>query len=184
MQENTKLVLLFIGATRQMLPIVTRGIAEDIINATLTSSELWKRLHKRFLTVNRRLTTTRTDEVCDDDYTHHCLMQKEWAKRLLVIGEGVPNEDVHEMCHFISNEPSLSTKEIYQKYGLLEMQYYTTAEESIDEATEWLYPEKNVNDPNVAKHRVILAITNKWVNYYWNTYMQSLNKNEYNYYAD
>ena len=72
------------------------------------------------------------------------------------------------MCHLISIEHSLSTKEIYQKYGLPEMHYYTTDEDSIDKATEWLYPDKNVKDPIVAKHRVILAITNERVNY-WNT---------------
>ena len=189
MQENIKLVWLFIGDTRQTLPIVTRGRAEGIINATLTLSELWESLHKRFLTVNRRLTMTRTGDMSDADFAHHCLMQKKWAKSLLAIGEGVPNESVQDMRDFISIEPSLSTKEIYQKYGLPVMQYYTTAEESIDRTTEWLYPNKNVNDPNVAKHRVILAITNERVNY-WKTYMQSFNTNESNilqshdYYAD
>ena len=94
MQENTKLVWLFIGDTRQTLPIVTRGRAEDIINATLTSSELWQSLYKRFLAVNRRLTMTRSDGISGVDYAHHCHKQSKWAKILLTIGEGVPNEDV------------------------------------------------------------------------------------------
>ena len=98
MQENMKLVWVFIGDTRQTLPVVTYGKPQDIINATLTSSYLWHRFDKFFLTKNRRLTMTRTDDMTDSDYDFHCTKQEQWAKLLLVFGEGISNHDITNVC--------------------------------------------------------------------------------------
>ncbi len=69
------------GDRRQILPVVKRGSRADIVDACLTSSELWKNIHIMKLTKNMRLQTAGKDA-------------EEFAEKLLSIGEG--REPIHE----------------------------------------------------------------------------------------
>jgi hypothetical protein len=69
------------------------------------------------------------------------------------------------------------------------MEYYLDTEEGINEAIQWLYPDGNVLADNIAKNRVLLAMSNERVNY-WNEKLQQLNPNimhslrSHDYFAD
>jgi PIF1-like helicase len=189
MQENIKLVWVFIGDTRQTLPIVTYGKPQDIINATLTSSYMWNRFDKYFLTENRRLTMTRTEDMTDSAYNFHCMKQEQWAKLLLVFGEGTPDHDITDVCELVENVTTTCISEHVQRYSLPTMKYYLDTEKGIEEAIQWLYPERNVISNNIAKDRVLLAMSNDRVNF-WNGKLQELNPNQlhclrsHDYFAD
>jgi len=189
MKENIKLVLIGIGDTKQTLPIVTYGRPEDIINATLTSSFLWQKFEKYFLKENKRLIMARNPEMSDSDYEFHCGKQKEWSQTILVYGEGVPNPDITNVCELIEEVKTMSFSERVQRYSLPEMQYFLDTDEGVDEAIQWLYPTGNVIADNVAKDRVLLAMSNERVNY-WNAKLQELNPNRlhsirsHDYFAD
>ena len=189
MKENMKLVWVWIGDTRQTLPIITYGKPEDIIHATLTSSYLWNRFDKYFLTINRRLTMTRNINMTDDDFNFFSRKQEQWAKTLLVFGEGVADPDITEVCELIEDVLTNSSSECVQRYALPDMKYYLNTESDIEKAIEWMYPNKNVLEDNIVRDRVLLAMSNERVDY-WNTELQKLNPNplhclrSHDYFAD
>jgi hypothetical protein len=50
------LTVLFGGDFRQILPVIPRGSREDIINASIRKSRIWRHIHVFHLTQNMRLT--------------------------------------------------------------------------------------------------------------------------------
>ncbi|XP_052620798.1 uncharacterized protein LOC111886898 [Lactuca sativa] len=73
-------VIVFGGDFRQILPVIPAGSRQDIVNASLSSSYLWKQCKVYQLTKNMRLTVG----------SHTSAIQKtmDFAKWLLDIGEG------------------------------------------------------------------------------------------------
>ena len=124
-----------------------------------------------------------------NDYDFHRQKQEQWAKLILVYGEGVPDPTVTGVCYLTEIVQSTSVNERVHRYALPEMKYYLDTEESIEEAIEWLYPDKNVLANNIAKDRVLLAMSNDRVNF-WNVKLQELNPNRlhslrsHDYFAD
>lgn len=88
MQINTKLVVVFFGDTRQILPVIKGGRAQDIIKATLTSSLLWEEITVVHLIENKRLQYPRSPGMSDEIYNRHVSKQKQWGQALIMIGEG------------------------------------------------------------------------------------------------
>ncbi|KAH7657562.1 DNA helicase protein [Dioscorea alata] len=69
------------GDFRQILPVIQYGSKEDIINATITQSQLWKECKVLKLNTNMRLHRNNLDEESRDQL-------REFAEWLLQIGDG------------------------------------------------------------------------------------------------
>jgi hypothetical protein len=178
MKHNRKIVWLFIGDTRQILPIVKWGTPHDIICANLTSSRLWKSFTIYFLTENKRLTTVRTLQMSDTMYFEFCSKQIEFSKMLLIFGEGNSTNDMNHICNYIGNVDTEYKMERISKYELPNTKYYNHNEtEEIKSAIEWMFPNNDVTNPAYNISRVILAITNNRVDF-WNDYIQGYNPSE------
>nr|GEZ81568.1 ATP-dependent DNA helicase PIF1-like [Tanacetum cinerariifolium] len=59
-------VVLFGGDFRQILPVITNGDRQDVVNATINSSYLWEKCTVLRLTVNMRVSETVDDEEVDE----------------------------------------------------------------------------------------------------------------------
>jgi ATP-dependent exoDNAse (exonuclease V) alpha subunit len=71
--------MVFCGDWRQCLPVIPRGLKEDIVKACLTRSQaIWSKIKVLQLTENMRLEATRED--------------RDFAKWLLEVGEGLHTE--------------------------------------------------------------------------------------------
>ena len=178
MKNNRKIVWLFIGDTRQILPIVKWGTPHDIICANLTSSRLWKSFTTYFLTENKRLTTVRTSLMSDSMYSEFCNKQIEFSKMLLIFGEGNSTNGMNHICNYIGNVDTEYKMESISKYQLPNTKYYKHDEtEEIKSAVEWMFPNNEVINPAYNISRVILAITNNRVDF-WNDYIQGYNESD------
>jgi hypothetical protein len=132
---------------------------------------------------------TRDVNMTDDEFNQFSKKQEQWAKTLLVLGEGVVNPEITEVCELIENVYTNSSSECVQRYALPDMNYYLNTESDIEKAIEWLYPNKNVLADNIARDRVLLAMSNERVDF-WNAELQKLNPNQlhclrsHDYFAD
>ncbi|KAH7665557.1 DNA helicase protein [Dioscorea alata] len=80
------------GDFRQILPVIQYGSKEDIINATITQSQLWKECKVLELNTNMRLYRNNLDEESRDQL-------REFAEWLLQIGDGNPIQSIIEAIY-------------------------------------------------------------------------------------
>jgi hypothetical protein len=189
LSQNQSLVVIVIGDTRQILPVIEHGTAEDIIGATLTSSPIWAKFKTFFLVENKRLSQLAnaiTDFSSAEDRSF-AKGQAEYANMILRIGNGEFNN---------ADETTISLMQKVdgpQKINIIalpNMAYYHKDEE--DAAIDWLHPEvvtstdsqtgkqtrkrTSLQDLAQLKDRAILATKNERVDY-WNQRIQKLNTN-------
>ncbi|KAH7665744.1 DNA helicase protein [Dioscorea alata] len=138
------------GDFRQILLVIQYGSKEDIINATITQSQLWKECKVLKLNTNMRLHRNNLDEESRDQL-------REFAEWLLQIGDAIVtpyNETVDILNETISNEIEADE----QKY--LSSDYISKASTSADAnaplyTTEFLNTLKFTGIPN---HELTLKI--------------------------
>ncbi|CAH9133135.1 unnamed protein product [Cuscuta epithymum] len=147
--------VVFGGDFRQILPVVTKGTRQNIVNATINSSYIWHVCLVLRLTKNMRL------QSLTDDSEYEDLL--EFAKWILSLGDGIAEEDNDG---FVNDQIS---KEILLECG----------GDPIATIVQSTYPnfENIVNDPNYLQERAILAPTFDVVDAI-NEYMTSMNVNE------
>ena len=184
--SNKKLVWLIIGDTRQTLPVIKNGTAEDIIGATITSSFLWSRFTVVFLSENKRLTAHQAGLTDDSTAAEResAASQRLYAQAILEIGEG-RCESADFMCNVLERKTRSTTTHIL---ALPHIEYYTTDDDECKDAIEWLHP-GNTLDHDGVRTKTILAVTNERVDY-WNEAIQAINPNaphvllSHDYFAD
>jgi hypothetical protein len=174
LQHNSTLVWVFIGDTRQILPVIEWGTPRDIIGATFTSSPVWRRVQKMFLKTNLRLRALQdgVDDSTSDEDREHARMQAVYANAILEIGEGRPATD-----SFIMNiKQERDQASVTNTFALPHVGYFSNMEEECNAAVEWLHPARNLQAEGSLKNKTILAVTNERVDY-WNAKLQELNPN-------
>ena len=175
LQHNSTVVWVFIGDTRQILPVIEYGSAQDIIGATFTSSPLWRVVKKVFLKTNLRLRALQesVDENTTSEAREHARMQGVYAQAILEIGEGRPSTD-----SFIMNiKQEKDQASVINTFALPHVELYRNNEAELDMAVEWLHPGGDLQAEGALRTKTILAVTNECVDA-WNTRLQRLNKNK------
>ncbi|XP_057790213.1 uncharacterized protein LOC131007083, partial [Salvia miltiorrhiza] len=79
--------IVFGGDFRQILPVIPKGTRQDVVNATINSSYLWKSCTVLRLTKNMRLGNARTNE--------ESIQLEQFAKWIASVGDGIlggPND--------------------------------------------------------------------------------------------
>jgi len=84
-------VIVFGGDYRQILPVISKGRREDIVNACLCRSHLWLHIKIMKLTINMRLRKAASDT--------DAAIQTEFADWLLKVGEGRIDQVQHDNCY-------------------------------------------------------------------------------------
>jgi len=186
--RNKKLVVLCIGDTRQVLPVIEGGTPQDIIGATLTSSHLWHKFTLYFLVENKRLTQlastiTETSTLEEREFANG---QALYASTILQLGDGCFSLDDESIVNLMEKVEGPAKVNVI---GLPNVAYFPTSEE--DEALNWLHPlvetgvdfegkaiksRPSLDDDLELKDRAILATKNERVDY-WNAKIQRLNPN-------
>ena len=185
MKNNKKIFWVFIGDTRQCLPIIKYGSVQDIIDAVFVSSFSFKNFEKLFLTDNKRLQFIRPEGMSNEIFEMHSKKQREYEDLLLLFGSGIESDNLKDMCYIHERIKTDSNLESRIKYVLPEMNFFlNNGEDSINKALEWLY-DGNYNP----KDYMILTVFNERVDF-WNNLIQSQNVNEsfvlksHDYFAD
>ena len=153
-------VIILIGDSRQLPPVIVHGERIDIVSASIKSSYLWPRFTVFKLTQNMRLRG-----ILDNSQER----QRNYAETLLAIGEG-RTDSIHAppLCGDDNSDG-------HMLYALPMISHFIGDEEGIKEATEFILP--GGFDPDTMYKRTILATTNEKVDK-WNETIQDLNPNE------
>jgi hypothetical protein len=170
-------VLICMGDFRQILPVVKRAEAEEVIQACISSSYLWYEFKLLTLTKNMRLQKLH-DELQqillvhgndDDEYKKALDMlqrQKNYGDLLLQVGER--NQGHYDMD--IMNEDDDTHQQIIRFNSI---PFFTDVQ--FDEAIDFLYP--NGLDPDSIATSCMLAATNEQCDI-WNERIQQRNNQE------
>ena len=173
MIPNQKLFWIFIGDTRQCLPIIKYGSVQDIIESVFIKSIEFYRFEKIFLTENKRLQYVRPEKMLNKEFKMHFKKQKQYEDLLLLMGAGIENKSLKKVCYIgeiIDTESHLEKK---VRYVLPEMKYFLNdGEDSVTAALKWLS-----EDGYNPKDNIILSVFNERVDY-WNNLIQQLNPKE------
>ena len=173
MNGNTTLVWVFIGDTRQILPVIENGADLDIIGATFTSSSRWPDVERCFLKTNLRLRALEAAVTSDTDpiAREAARMQGLYGAAIIELGEGRPSSDAFMMN--LRQEKQAAT--LTHTMALTHTDYFVNTEEGCRDAIEWLHPGGDLSrGDNSLRDRTILAITNERVDF-WNSKIQQLN---------
>ena len=135
------------------------GYKNEVINAIISSSPLWRQFEIKKLTQNMRLQGLR-----DNPNNAEFIQQSGYATFL----ESISTNTESESCRILD----VVDEDTYI-IGVKNVDYYT--DEDKEEAIEYLYPNKEY-DSSVAISNVILASTNSAVDE-WNSSIQSMNPN-------
>jgi hypothetical protein len=164
-------LFVFFGDFRQILPVVKKGTATDILAATISSSSLWPEFEVEVLTQNMRLTALQNNLSSDTTPEEQLEYQKQlrYNNSLLALAEGGESDD----CIIVKQDTTLLERK--SQVALKGIQYFVNNEESKLQAYNWLYPDGF--SPDVATDNCILAATNASGDI-WNSYIQSKNPNE------
>ncbi|XP_057763551.1 uncharacterized protein LOC130984017 [Arachis stenosperma] len=143
------------GDFRQILPVITKGSRQDIVDASINSSYLWEQCQILKLTQNMRLNSMHEDHSVEE--------LKEFANWILAIGDGKLG-DSDDGCSIIHIPPELLITEFNDPIEAIVRAIYA----------DYL---NNVCNPLHLQGRAILAPTINVVEEV-NNYMLSLNVNE------
>nr|XP_025603131.1 uncharacterized protein LOC112695132 [Arachis hypogaea]XP_025630251.1 uncharacterized protein LOC112723204 [Arachis hypogaea]XP_025674055.1 uncharacterized protein LOC112773204 [Arachis hypogaea]XP_025674064.1 uncharacterized protein LOC112773214 [Arachis hypogaea] len=143
------------GDFRQILPVITKGSRQDIVNASINSSYLWQQCKLLRLTQNMRLRVTNGDENIED--------LRKFANWILDVGDGKLG-NLEDSASVISIPPELLIKEF---------------DDPIEAIVQAIYGDylKDSTDFSHLQGRAILAPTTNIVEEV-NHYMLSLNSHE------
>ena len=175
-KANVSVVWLFIGDSRQILPIINRGSTQEIINATFTSSPLWLQTTVLYLTENKRLAdlasslsaSSTAAERTDADN------QRQYADAVLSIGDGrlTDNGFILSLCHEDQKH------EVKQFIGLPHTMCYSLSDPTyLTQALTWMYPNGTTSAVDDTHEKCILAISNERVDFL-NEEVQKMNPRE------
>ncbi|XP_071694640.1 uncharacterized protein [Rutidosis leptorrhynchoides] len=152
-------IIVFGGDFRQVLPVVTHGKREDIVNATLNSSNLWDHVTVLKLTQNMRLSTASLNT--SNAESHKKLEDiRKFADWLLDIGDGNINPTDDGISDIQMPEDVL----------------INDVEDPIGSIIKCIYPDylQNLGNPTYYQQRAILAPTHEVVNIINDRMMESL----------
>ncbi|XP_071727769.1 uncharacterized protein [Rutidosis leptorrhynchoides] len=152
-------IVVFGGDFRQVLPVVTHGKREDIVNATLNSSNLWDHVTVLKLTQNMRLSTASLNT--SNAESHKKLEDiRKFADWLLDIGDGNINPTDDGISDIQMPEDVL----------------INDVEDPIGSIIKCIYPDylQNLGNPTYYQQRAILAPTHEVVNIINDRMMESL----------
>ncbi|CAA0812012.1 PIF1 helicase [Striga hermonthica] len=144
--------VVFGGDFRQILPVIPKGSRQDIVNAAINSSDIWRSCTVLRLTKNMRLQTLTNSEECEE--------VARFAEWIASIGDGIiggPNDG----CAIIDIPEDIML---------------VPSDDPIAQIVESTYPmfKQATDDPSYLKDRAILAPTLDVVESI-NEYMTSLN---------
>ncbi|XP_071712818.1 uncharacterized protein [Rutidosis leptorrhynchoides] len=150
-------VVVFGGDFRQVLPVITQGKREDIVNASLNSSYIWDHVTVLKLTINMRLSsvplgTSREQKKMEDI--------RKFANWLLNIGDGNVNP----------TDDGISDVEMPEDVLI------NNVHDPIGSIIASIYPDylQNLGNPTYYQERAILAPTHEYVNVINDRMMESL----------
>jgi PIF1-like helicase len=167
LDEGKGKLFILTGDEKQCLPVVPHGNRFDIINATIFSSELWKKFQHFRLIRNMRLEDTHMMEAEQTE-------QVKYANMLTSIGYGSTFEGNCTLHDEGSNEDE-SHLIIKGIENFVADDGNGNSNVITDEILNWLYPGL-IYDPNIAKDVTIVANTNKEIEL-WNERISALNPN-------
>ncbi|XP_071740753.1 uncharacterized protein [Rutidosis leptorrhynchoides] len=152
-------VVVFGGDFRQVLPVVTHGKREDIVNSTLNSSYLWDHVTVLKLTQNMRLSMVPSGS-SNEESQKKLEEIRNFADWLLNIGDGNVNP----------TDDGIS--DIQMPGDVL----INDVEDPIGSIIECIYPDylQNLGNPTYYQERAILAPTHEIVNIINDRMMESL----------
>jgi hypothetical protein len=162
-----KIVYVFSGDFAQILPVVKNGSAQDIMNATISTSIYWRKFKLLKLTENMRLQNLNQNFLtATPEQRIHITKQLNYNETLINIAKNT--ESIH--CNVLCKE----FNDIHTNILTFpKIDYYLDTEDDTLKAIEWLYPNSEYNF-EYAMTRVILCTTNDTVDI-WNSTIQSLN---------
>ncbi|XP_071688293.1 uncharacterized protein [Rutidosis leptorrhynchoides] len=142
-------VVVFGGDFRQVLPVITRGKREDIVNASLNSSYIWNHVTVLKLAVNMRLSNASLNNFDENNQDNLSDIRK-FADWLLDVGNGNVNPSEDGISEIEMPEDVL-VKDINDPIGSI---------------INVIYPDflNNLGNPTYYGQRAILAPTHEVVN--------------------
>ena len=174
-------IIICLGDWRQTPPVVKHGSEKEICQASILNSAMWHIFNVYKFSINMRLFgIIKTNDNIDNNYIHR---QKQYAKMLLNIGEGIyDNEtviecndlikDLKENLLNIENNNDINNSMIAVKIPILN--YCNSIEDSIN----FVFPNQ-FNNIESLSNSAILCATNESVDK-WNKLIQDYNPNKEN----
>jgi hypothetical protein len=164
------LIFVCSGDFRQILPVITgRPSAEEVIAATVSSSQYWRDFNILTLTENMRLSSlnSQINEHTTTETLKWIQSQTNYGEAILALGMG----QQAKCAKLIEELP----EEHAQLIGLPGIKFFIEGELGKQRAINWLFPEGF--NPSTASEVTILASTNKAVDK-WNDAIQEMNPSE------
>jgi hypothetical protein len=161
---KNKMVFVCTGDFSQILPVISNGTAEQIMNSTILYSQYWNQFQKLHLNENMRILNLihNLNTIQSVEDRNHTESQIRYNRTLENLSKNISSDD----CEVLETEG-----EYKSVIALSDIQYII--EDNFDEAILWLYP-NNIYNPEIAMKRVVLCSTNEAVDD-WNSKIQELN---------
>lgn len=174
---NAGKIIIAMGDWRQIMPIVKRGVKQEVLDACIKSSFLWQEFTVLRLDINMRLAAINQQlqeylstggSCCSEYFTklmHEVEMQSAYAGMITCIGEGRSD---HSDIDLLNENEELAT----QIYRIHTIPYFT--HDMHQSALKWLYPNGFCA---ASMHNTSILVATNTQGDHWNSLVQQTNPN-------